>query len=181
MDVGDARANRTSKATVPLRLCQSRMEPPRRAPTSPSPTPLAGLAFADAGPRAGAWSRCSAAHDRWADRGHVLSGGVASHGAPPVGPIGTEWHNRYGTVSPKSVILHAPRLIRTADLLIVNHAPNPHLRAVSRTSGDARSGRAHEKDPKIDQIGTTLAQAGLARNFFLAGTARSGTWLDGDA
>jgi len=174
MDVGGTQADRATVAgcvssVVPISACRAA----EYSPHSPTPHPAPRAGVHNAGPGGGR-DRSSAAQDRWADRGPVLVGGVASHGAPPVGPIGTEWHNRYEKVSPKSLILHAPRLIRTADLLIRSRTPNPHVRAVSRTSGDARSGRAHEKDPKIDQIGTTLAQPSHARNVLLARMGRGG-------
>jgi|SRR5215467_2912595 len=199
MDVGGARADRVDPSdcinpSVPVSV---RCDAAESAPPLPHRHPAlrAGGISPDAGLRGGGGDRTEAAQDRWADRGPVLVGGVASHGAPLVGQIGThapardavcdpklgfrsadsgsdwqQWHSAHLAGMPKSAILHAPRLIRTADLLIRSPAPNPHVRAVSRTSGAARPGRAHENQPKMDQIGTTLAQPQRASNLFLART-----------
>jgi len=88
MDVGGTLADRATVAgCVSLIVPISVGRAAESAPPLPHPPPTPRAGARNAGLRDGG-HRSEAAQDRWADRGPVLSGGVASHGAPPVGPGG---------------------------------------------------------------------------------------------
>ena len=92
---------------------------------------------------------------------------IAAGSSVPL-PSGTEWHSPSCPTLPKSLILHAPRLIRTADLLIRSRHGAHQFRGVSRTSGAARRSRAQAKHPETTPSGTEVAQSYFGRKFFIA-------------
>jgi len=153
MDVGGARVDRVDPSDcinpiVPLSLCDAESARPR--PHHPHPTPRAG-ASRDAGLRGGG-PRHQAAQDRWADRGPVLVGGVASHGAPLVGQIGpagrrpgrpfeglgTDTAPQTGTKRARAGVL-SPRILRGGALSATPSAI-PQFRGFPRTSTDTGTG-----------------------------------------
>ena len=137
----------------------------------PTPPPSSGPANRSAGPGGGPSELRSdrlAVRDRRAVGGHVLSGGVGSLAAPPVGETGTKRHRANSLIPPNPLIFHAPRVIRTPDLLIRRRTVGGAVRDFSGTSALGCSGRAHEKSSISPQTGTRKAQCHYPRKFCLA-------------
>src|SRR5262249_41392420 len=105
--------------------------------------------------------------------GGVLSGGGGSLAAPLFGQMGTNRHSPHPATAPKSLIFHAPRLIRTADLLIRRPAGAHAVRVFSRTSASRCYRTSHANGHKRRRAGTRWAQPYSPRNLFLARTART--------
>jgi hypothetical protein len=103
----------------------------------------------------------------------VLGWGVATLRSPLLSQTGTNKHSPNPATPPKYLIFHAPRVIRTPDLLIRSRAIRGAVRDLSRTYAARCCGTAHEKSRISPQTGTQKAQPHSDRKFFLARTAHS--------
>jgi hypothetical protein len=183
MMCGGGTAHRTLRGHCACSVCLSADSSLRTFP--PTPHPPSGPVWHDVGPDGGPSELRSdrrAVRDRRAVGGHVLSGGVGSLAAPLFGTTGTNQHSPHAATPPKSLIFHAPRVIRTPDLLIRSRPVGEDVRDFSRTYAPRCSGRAHEKSRISPPKDTEKTQPDFPRKFCLARTV-SCAWdgASGDA